>query len=125
MTSSTSGYFAASAWAALVMAPIQPWSAAGAEKPIFIFSPVVAALAPESALAAADTAADAAAVAAAAAELVSLDVLLPVHPAMSALAATTTPTVVTSLMLRALIGFLFLMCSRPPGRTQESSHCGK
>src|SRR5690606_28570847 len=37
--SSTSSYFSASASAALVMAPIQPWSAAGAEKPMTIGSP--------------------------------------------------------------------------------------
>src|SRR4051794_30829514 len=36
---STSEYFLASAWVALVMAPIQPWSAAGAEKPILTFLP--------------------------------------------------------------------------------------
>ena len=32
-------YFAASAMAAELMAPIQPWSAAGAEKPMTTFSP--------------------------------------------------------------------------------------
>ena len=37
--SSTSSYFSASAWAAEVIAPIQPWSAAGAEKPMVTVSP--------------------------------------------------------------------------------------
>src|SRR4051794_38602965 len=37
---SMSGYFFASASAAELMAPSQPWSAAGPEKPIVIFSPV-------------------------------------------------------------------------------------
>src|SRR4051812_8916283 len=37
---STSGYFSASALAALVMPDIQPWSAAGAEKPMVTVSPV-------------------------------------------------------------------------------------
>jgi len=37
--SSTSEYFFASAWVALVIAPIQPWSAAGAENPIVTVLP--------------------------------------------------------------------------------------
>ena len=38
--SSMSGYFAASAIAAELMAPSQPWSAAGPEKPMVMVSPV-------------------------------------------------------------------------------------
>ena len=38
-TSSTSEYLSASATADLVMEPIQPWSAAGAEKPMTTLSP--------------------------------------------------------------------------------------
>jgi hypothetical protein len=102
----------------LVIAPIHPWSAAGAEKPIFIFAPVGALAA---AVATADAAADAAAVAAgAAAELVALDVLLLVHPAMSALAATMIPSVVTSFVLRALMDSLFLVVPVTPEGRQDS-----
>ncbi len=38
-TRSMSGYLAASAMAAELMAPSQPWSAAGPEKPIVMVSP--------------------------------------------------------------------------------------
>jgi hypothetical protein len=96
------------------MAPIHPWSAAGAEKPIFIFSPA-------GALAAALATADAAALpAGAAAELDSLDVLLLVQPAMSALAATMIPSVVTSLVLRALMDSFFLDVPVTPEGRQDS-----
>src|SRR6478609_2501249 len=48
-TRSTSPSASASATADLVIDPIQPWSAAGAEKPILIFSPLGAAAEPEAA----------------------------------------------------------------------------
>ena len=67
----------------------------------------------------------AAVAAGAAAELVSLDVLLLVHPAMSALAAITTPNVVTSFMLRALMGFLFLMIPVTPGGWRVGARCNR
>ena len=107
--SSTSEYVAASACAASVMAAIQPWSAAGAEKPIRTVSPG-ASFAVVVVSAAADPAA-----AVAAASLVSVDVELFVHPAMSALAATTIPSVVTSLVLRALMISSFCGFHHPGG----------